>query len=51
MPFPVDAEGVPGRKKMKGRRVQRLSRPEDEPEEGGEEDGWDLQSEAAGGVL
>lgn len=30
MPFPKDADDVPGRKKMKGRKVQRLPRPEGE---------------------
>lgn len=51
MPFPVDAKGIPGRKKMKGRGVQRLPRPEGELEENGEADGWDIESEAEGGVL
>lgn len=50
MPFPIDAEGVPGRTKMRGRRVQRLPRPEGELEDNNkEEDGWELDSEAAGG--
>lgn len=32
MPFPKDADNVPGRKKMKGKQVQRIPRPEDEGE-------------------
>lgn len=36
MPFPKDADNVPGRKKMKTRRVQRLPRPQGEEDDGEE---------------
>lgn len=43
MPYPKDADDVPGRKKMKGKRVQRPPRPEGEEDEEG--DGWETESQ------
>ena len=49
MPFPKDAEDVPGRKKMKGRGVQRPPRPGGEEGEGEDERG--VESEEEEGLL
>lgn len=52
MPFPKDADNVPGRKKMKGRGVQRLPRPEGEGEGEEEEEEERIgEFEEEGGLL
>ncbi|CAM9440081.1 unnamed protein product [Scytosiphon promiscuus] len=48
MPYPKDADDVPGRKKMKGKRVQRPPRPEGEKNEEG--DAWETESQTEVGL-
>lgn len=49
MPFPKDADDVPGRTKMKGRSVQRPPRPEGEVEE--EVEQRESENQEEGGLL